>query len=111
MSRPGAFSRFGLFAGEAAPGFPAIKSSKILNLGDIDFPKLRAEFKSSPFKNIEITVLRDFIEKKLADRIDMNITRIGLIEGLSEDGLEIGDILKKEKMTKAEEIKVKNAAK
>jgi type I restriction enzyme R subunit len=32
-------------------------------------------------------------------------------EGLTEDELELYDILKKDKMTKAEEIKVKNAAK
>ena len=32
-------------------------------------------------------------------------------EGLTKDELELYDILKKDKMTKAEEIKVKNAAK
>jgi len=139
-----------LFAREGSLGFPALKSSKVLNLGKLDFDKLRAEFKSSSYRNIELVALRDFIEKKLAEMLKENATRTSFIEslqktidaynaggsstedyfdellkhvrdmqdeeerhvreGLSEDELELYDILKKPRMTKAEEIKVKNAA-
>jgi type I restriction enzyme, R subunit len=144
-------SNSGLFARDGELGFPALKSSKALNLGELDFDKLRAEFKSSPYRNIELVALRDFIEKKLAEMLKENAGRTGFIEslqrtineynaggtstedyfdelmrhvrdmkdeaerhvkeGLTEDELELYDILKKPKMTKAEEIKVKNAAK
>ena len=140
-------SNGGLFAREGTLGFPALKTSKALNLGELDFAKLRAEFKSSPYRNIEIVALRDFIEKKLVEMLKENSTRTNFIEslqetidaynaggtstedyfdelmrhvrsmkeeeerhareGLSEDELELYDILKKPRMTKTEEIEVK----
>jgi type I restriction enzyme R subunit len=140
-----------LFARERTLGFPALKSSKALNLGELDFAKLRAEFRSGPYRNIEIVALRDFIEKKLVEMLKENSTRVNFIEslqktidaynaggtstedyfdelmrhvrsmkeeeerhareGLTEDELELYDILKKPKMTQGEEVKVKNAAK
>lgn len=141
----------GLFSHEdAALAYPALKTSKELNLGALDFEKLRAEFAATPYRNIEIVILRDFIQKKLDEMLKENATRRSFIEalqktideynaggtstedyfdqlmkhmaamkdeedrhlreGLSEDELELYDILRKPKMTKAEEIKVKNAA-
>lgn len=73
-----------LFAREGTLGFPALKSSKAFNLGELDFAKLRAEFKSSPYRNIEIVVLRDFTEKKLADMLKENSTRTAFIESLQK---------------------------
>lgn len=138
------------FASEGALDFPALKSSRELNLADIDFDKLRAEFASTQYPNIDAIVLRDFIEKKLTQMVAENASRATFVEslqktideynaggtstedyfselmrhvealkeeserhlreGLTEDELELYDILKKPKLTKAEEIKVKNAA-
>jgi type I restriction enzyme R subunit len=128
-----------------------IKSGKILNLSEINFDRLKLEFKQKEYKNIEIANLREFIEKKLQEMLKENSTRTNFAqklqsiidkynsggmttenfydellkytenlkvederhikEGLNRDELELFDILKKEKMTKDEEIKVKNAAK
>ena len=111
---------------------------------------LKAEFEQAPFKNIEIADLRSFIETKLTQMLERNITRIdfaeryqGIVErynaggsvtettfeellnfgrdlneeeerhireGLTETELELFDLMKKEKMTKAEEQALKNAA-
>jgi type I restriction enzyme R subunit len=116
----------------------------------IDFQKLKEDFKETKYKNIEIADLRAFIESKLEQMIERNLTRADFAqklqeiidrynsggsstenyfdelvkfteglkdeeeraarEGLSEDELEIFDILKKEKMTKDEAQKVKLAA-
>jgi type I restriction enzyme R subunit len=140
-----------LFLKEVQPEFQFVKKGKILDLSKIDFEKLKTEFQSKPYKNIEIASLRDFIEKKLEEMLKDNSTRTHFAEKfqeiinrynsggmstenyfeelvkytenlkaederhvkeeLSKDELELYDILKKDKMTKAEEIKVKNAAK
>ncbi len=139
-----------MFAEESKPEFQIVKKGKILDLSKIDFVKLKDEFKDKEFKNIEITNLREFIEKKLDEMLRENSTRTNFAEklqeiinrynsggmttenyfdelvkftedmkeederytreGLSKDELELFDILKKDKMTKVEEIKVKNAA-
>ncbi|HVN97275.1 MAG TPA: type I restriction enzyme endonuclease domain-containing protein [Syntrophorhabdaceae bacterium] len=117
----------------------------------LDFQKLKEDFKTKEYKNIEIADLRAFIEGKIEQMIARNSTRADFAqklqeiidrynaggsstenyfdelvkfteslkdeeeraarEGLSEDELEIFDILKKEKMTKDETQKVKLAAK
>lgn len=126
------------------------KKGKVWNLSKIDFEKLKLEFKDSKQKNIEISDLRQFIQRKLEEMLSENSSRIQFMEkmqaiiekynsggsstenyfdellqfteelskeserhikeGLTPDELEIFDLLKKEKMTKDEEIKVKNAA-
>ncbi len=113
--------------------------------------KLREEFKSSPHRNIEIADLRAFLEKKLAEMLAQNSTRINFAErlqkiidaynsgatstenyyeeltayvaamqaeaerhvreGLTEDELELFDLLTKDGLTKDEEQRVKLAAK
>jgi len=132
------------------PEFQVVVRGKMLDISKIDFDKLKVEFKSREYKNIEITNLRQFIEHKLEEMLKANVTRADFAEklqqvvdrynsggmatenyfdelvdfteqlneennrhireGLSEDELELFDILKKEKMTKDEEIKVKNAS-
>lgn len=121
-----------------------------LVLHEIDYVKLREEFKQKKHKNIEIADLRAFIEHKLAQMLDTNQTRKDFAqrlqaiierynsgaastenayaellaftqalseedtrakrEGLSEDELELFDLLKKDKLTKQETQAVKNAA-
>jgi type I restriction enzyme, R subunit len=127
-----------------------IKKGVKWNLANVDFEKLRENFKQSKFKNIEITDLRAFIQEKLDKMLDQNSTRTDFAqkfqeiidsynaggasnesffddlmkfaedlksederhirEGLTEDELELFDLLSKEKMTKAEEQKIKLAA-
>ena len=141
-------SKEGLFNREE---FSISKIGKILDLSQIDFVKLKDEFKEKKYKNIEIASLREFIDRKLEQMIKENSTRINIAEklqeiverynsggtntenyfdelvkfteglkvederhikeGLTPDELELFDVLKKDKMTRAEEIKVKNAAK
>lgn len=138
-------------AGEPTPTYRIKPKGKTWDLSKIDFEKLKEEFQHSAYKNIKITDLRVFIERKLEQMIQQNATRIDFAqrlqeiidqynaggsstenyyedlmnfakemreederhirEGLTEDELELFDMLKKEKMTKAETQKVKLAAK
>jgi len=131
--------------------FGITQSGRIWDLSKIDFEKLKEDFKVSSHKNIEITDLRAFIQKKLEHMLKENATRTdfatrlqGIIdrynsgsstadnyfnelmrfaqemkaeserhvrEGLSEDELELFDLIKKDKMTKEETQKVRLAAK
>ena len=128
-----------------------VQTGKIWDLSQINFDKLKVEFKAAPYKNIEITDLRSFLEDKLNQMLQQNTTRTdfsrrlqtiidrynaggsstenyyeALIdfaenlkqeserhtrEGLTEDELELFDLLKKDKMTAEETQKVKLAAK
>ena len=136
---------------DAATGFKINQSGKTWDLSKIDFDNLRDEFKKTEYKNIQITDLRAFLEKKVADMLSRNRTRrdfaqrlqeiidqynsgsssvdadfAALMEyaeslreeeqrhirkGLTEDELEIYDLLCKENMTNEEEKKVRLAAK
>jgi type I restriction enzyme, R subunit len=135
---------------EPKPEFQIVQSGKQWNLSKVDVDALKAEFQKSPYKNIEITDLRAFIEAKLEQMLHRNVTRIDFAEryqkivdrynsggstteiyfeelmnfgadlsaeeerhireGLTEEELELFDLMKKEKMTKAEEQALKNAA-
>jgi type I restriction enzyme R subunit len=128
-----------------------IKAGKTWDLSKVDIDKLKAEFSKSEFKFIEIADLRAFIEGKLQQMLERNITRVdfaeryqGIVnqynaggtatevsfeelinfandlnteeerhirEGLTEEELELFDLMRKEKITKAEELALKNAAK
>jgi type I restriction enzyme R subunit len=138
-------------AGEATPEYQIVQKGKTWDLSKVNFEKLKEDFQHSAYKNIEITDLRVFIERKLEQMIQLNATRIDFAqrlqeiidtynaggsstenyfddlmnfakemqdederhvrEGLTEDELELFDLLKKEKMTRAETQKVKLAAK
>lgn len=113
--------------------------------------KVKEDFNKTPYKNIEIANLRAFIERKLEQMIQQNVTRIDFAqrlqeiintynaggstnekyfdelmnftremqdederhvrEGLTEDELELFDLIKKDKMSQEETKKVKLAAK
>jgi len=136
--------------GEPTPEYRIVQKGKTWDLSKVNFEKLKEDFQHSSYKNIEITDLRVFIERKLEQMIRQNATRIDFAqrlqeiidtynaggtstenyyddlmsfgkemqaederhvrEGLTEDELELFDLLKKEKMTQAETQKVKLAA-
>ena len=135
---------------ESQPEFQIVQSGKQWNLSKVNVEALKAEFEKSPYKNIEITDLRSFIDAKLEQMLQRNVTRIDFAEryqkivdrynsggstteqyfeeminfgadlteeeerhireGLTEEELELFDLMKKEKITKAEEQALKNAA-
>jgi type I restriction enzyme, R subunit len=141
----------GRSAGESTPEYRIVQKGKTWDLSRVNFEKLKEDFHQATYKNIEITDLRVFIERKLEQMIQQNATRIDFAqrlqeiidiynaggtstenyfddlmkfakemqaederhvrEGLTEDELELFDLLKKEKMTRAENQKVKLAAK
>lgn len=131
--------------------FKIVQIGKTWDLSKVNTDKLKEEFAKSEFKHIEIADLRAFIEAKLQQLLERNITRVGFAEryqriveqynsggaateisyedlinftrdlneeeerhireGLTEQELEIFDLMKKDKVTKAEEVALKNAAK
>lgn len=138
-------------AKEDAQQFRITQTGKTWDLSKIDFEKLKEDFQTASHKNIEITDLRAFIQKKLEQMMQANTTRAdfatrlqGIVdrynsgsssadnyfdelmefargmkeeserhirEGLTEEELELFDLLKKDKMTKEETQKVRLAAK
>jgi type I restriction enzyme, R subunit len=128
-----------------------IQTGKIWDLSQINFDKLKSDFKAASYKNIEIADMRSFLEDKLTQMLQQNTTRTefakrlqeiierynsggssnenyyealvdfaenlkqeserNIREGLTEDELELFDLLKKDKMTAEETQKVKLAAK
>lgn len=128
-----------------------IKAWKQIDLSKLDVEKLREQYKTASYKNIEIADLKAFISSKLQQMMERNVTRTGFAqklqeiidrynsggaatedyfdelvnfvdalreeelratrEGLTEEELELFDLLKKESLTKDEEQKVKLAAK
>lgn len=141
----------GEFSDNSSLAYAIPSSGKPWDLSKIDFEKLNEDFKSAPHKNIEITELRAFIQKKLESMMNSNATRTDFAtrlqniidrynagsssadeyyselvrfaqslkdeserhirEGLTEDELELFDLLKKPKMSKTETQKVRLAAK
>jgi type I restriction enzyme R subunit len=133
------------------PDYQIVRTGRTWDLSKIDFARLKEEFRHAPYKNIEIADLRAFIDGKITQMLQQNMTRTDFAgklqeiidtynsggssvehyydelmnharslkeederhirEGLSEDELELYDLLKKEKMTRDEEQKVKLAAK
>jgi type I restriction enzyme R subunit len=127
------------------------QSGKTWDLSNINFDKLKEDFKATPHKNIEIADLRAFIQKKLDQMLKENASRTGFAtrlqgiidrynagsssadnyfdelmkfakdmraeserhirEGLTEEELELFDLIKKDTMTKEETLKVRLAAK
>lgn len=133
------------------PVFQIEQKGRTWDLSKIDFDKLKEEFKEEEYKNIEIADIKAFLEKKVEQMLDENVTRRDFAEklqeiisrynsggstteayyqelvahaegmsleetravreGLTEDELELFDLLKKPSLTKAEEQNVKLAAK
>lgn len=68
-------SNQGQFVAEHKAEYQIIQKGRTWNLSKINFEKLKEEFKDKEYKNIEITDLRMFIEKKLEQMIKDNSTR------------------------------------
>ncbi|RJX27381.1 MAG: type I restriction endonuclease subunit R [Desulfurivibrio sp.] len=138
-------------AGQETPSFQIVQTGRTWDLSKIDFDRFKEDFRHAAYKNIEIADLRAFIDGKITQMLQQNMTRTDFAhklqeiidtynaggsstenyyddlmnlarglqdeeerhirEGLSEDELELFDLLKKEKMTREEEQKVKLAAK
>jgi type I restriction enzyme R subunit len=138
-------------AREHSAEYQIVQKGKTWDLSKINFEKLREDFKTAPYKNIEIADLRAFIDNKLEQMIQQNTTRTDFAqrlqqiidnynaggsstekffeelmkytqdmqsederavrEGLTEDELELFDLIKKDTMSLAETQKVKLAAK
>jgi type I restriction enzyme R subunit len=131
--------------------YKIVQRGKSWDLSKVDVTQLREEFKQAPFKNIEIADLQAFLQRKLAEMLAQNTTRLDFLqrlqkvieaynsgatatenyydeltayaqelkeeaerhirEGLSEDELELFDLLKKEAMSQEETQRVKLSAK
>lgn len=140
----------GKHIGLERPEYQIVQRGKSWDLSKIDFEKLRSEFTDATYKNIEIADLRAFIEHKIEQMLQQNISRVDFAqrlqkiidtynsggssneqfyedlinytremkhedernarEGLSEDELELYDLLRKEGLTQDEEKRVKLAA-
>lgn len=138
-------------AAHGKPEYQIVQTGKTWDLSKIDFEKLKEDFRHATYKNIEIADLRTFIDGKIEQMLQQNMTRTDFAqklqeiinaynsggsstenyydelmnlarglkdeeerhirEGLSEDELELYDLLKKDRMTEEEKKKVKLAAK
>ena len=127
------------------------EKAREIDLSKINIDELREKFKHTKNRNLEISSLREHLEKKLQQMLRRNVTRANFAERfriiidsynsggsqnddfyekilnfmdelraeeerhikeeLSEEELELFDLLRKDKLTKAEERKVKLAAK
>ena len=136
---------------EHSAEYQMVQKGKTWDLSKINFEKLKEDFQQTTYKNIEIADLRAFIERRLEQMLQQNITRTDFAqrlqqiidaynaggssaensyedlmdflkemqeederhvrEGLSEDELELFDLLKKDRMTQDETQKVRLAAK
>ena len=141
----------GFTAKEFEATYQIVQRGKHWDLSKVDVAKLREEFKQAEYKNIEIADLQAFLQKKLAEMLVQNATRVDFMqrlqkviddynsgatatenyfdeltafaqslkeeaerhirEGLTEDELELFDLLKKDPLTQDETQKVKLAAK
>jgi type I restriction enzyme R subunit len=138
-------------AAHGKPSYQIVQTGRTWDLSKIDFEKLKEDFRHAAYKNIEIADLRTFIDTKIEQMLQQNMTRTDFAqklqeiintynsggssnesyydelmslarklrdeeerhirEGLTEDELELYDLLKKDKMTGEEKKKVKLAAK
>lgn len=61
-----------------------IDSLKEIDLSQIDFDKLQRKFKDSPYKNLSITDMVDFLKERTRQLLERNVTRVDLAEKLQE---------------------------
>jgi type I restriction enzyme R subunit len=71
-------------AGQGTPSLQIVQTGKTWNLSQIDFAKLKEEFRHIAYKNIEIADLRAFIEKKVTEMLRQNMTRADFAQRLQE---------------------------
>jgi type I restriction enzyme R subunit len=61
-----------------------IKAWRQIDLSQLNMYKLREEFKKADYKNIEIADLRSFINDKMQQLMQRNVTRIPFAQRLQE---------------------------
>lgn len=61
-----------------------IESLKEISLSQIDFEKLKQRFHASPYKNLSISDLVDFLRNRVQQMLTQNINRIDLAQKLQE---------------------------
>lgn len=78
---------------EHSAEYQVVGKDKTWDLSKIDFENLRADFKQTAYKNIEIADLRAFLEHKLEQMLRHNVTRVdfahklqGIIETYNAGG-------------------------
>jgi type I restriction enzyme R subunit len=136
---------------EFEASYQIVQRGKHWDLSKVNVEKLREEFKTAEYKNIQIADLQAFLQKKLEQMLAQNTTRVDFMqrlqkvidaynsgatatenyfdeltafaeslkeeaerhirEGLTEDELELFDLLKKDPLTQDETQRVKLAAK
>lgn len=69
-------------AKEPGGEYQIIKKGKVWDLSKIDFDKLKEDFRQAVYKNIEIADLRRFIQNKLEQMLQSNVTRIEFAQRL-----------------------------
>lgn len=62
--------------------YQIVQRGKAWDLSKVNVEKLREEFKHAPYKHIAIADLRAFLEKKLAEMLAQNATRIDFLQRL-----------------------------
>jgi type I restriction enzyme, R subunit len=71
-------------AKEYSAEYKILQKGKIWDLSQMNFETLKTEFKAKTYKNIEITDLRNFLEEKLAQMLQQNVTRADFAQRLQE---------------------------
>jgi type I restriction enzyme R subunit len=60
---------------DAGAEYKIIQKGKTWDLSQIDFEKMKSEFKKVEYKNIEIADLKSFLEQKMRQMLEQNVTR------------------------------------
>jgi type I restriction enzyme, R subunit len=66
------------------PEYQIVQTGKTWDLSKIDFERLKEDFKHTPYKNIETADLRAFIETKIEQMLQQNMTRTDFAQRLQE---------------------------
>ncbi len=61
-----------------------INSLNEISLSEIDFEKLQQRFRESPYKNLSITDMVDFLRERVEKLLAQNVTRVDLAQKLQE---------------------------
>ena len=61
-----------------------VQRGKAWDLSKVDVEKSREEFQQAPFKNIEIADLQAFLQRKLAEMLSQNGTRVDFLQRLQK---------------------------
>ncbi len=61
-----------------------IQSLKEIDLSHVDFEKLEQRFNASPYKNLSLTDLVDFLQERLRQLLERNVSRVDLAAKLQE---------------------------